>query len=313
MVTALVGVGMALAQTHLKRMLAFVTVAYLGMFLTGVGLLTSEGLAGAALFAVGDGFVKAAAFVAIGIVQHRLGHVDERDLHGRGRDLPLAGAALVVAALAIASLPPFGSFLGKSLLEHAASKAGYAWLTPMLIVVAAGCGAVVLRAAARVFLGLGEPAGPGGTGESEEPAEEEAGRDAGRTPASMALPLLAFLAAGLAVGLWPGLADSVSAAAARFTDHQGYVSAVLQGTPAPKPQPPPSGVPHWYDWAYGAVSTAGAVLAALALLRRRRQPALRARPLAGLRALHSGHPGDYVAFVVLGAASLAGLFALANA
>ena len=74
--------------------------------------------------------------------------------------------------------------------------------------------------------------------------------------------------------------------------------------------PPPGIGPHWYDWLYAGISCAGA--AGLAAGRLRRPDALRAarRPLAGLRALHSGHAGDYVAFAVAGAAVLGGLCAV---
>ena len=53
-VTALVGAVMALAQTQLKRMLAFVTMSHLGIYLIGAGLLTPLGLAGASLLVIGD-------------------------------------------------------------------------------------------------------------------------------------------------------------------------------------------------------------------------------------------------------------------
>jgi hypothetical protein len=52
--SAVVGAVMALAQTQLKRMLAFLTMSHLGIYLIGVGLLTQLGLAGAALLVIGD-------------------------------------------------------------------------------------------------------------------------------------------------------------------------------------------------------------------------------------------------------------------
>ena len=56
--TALVGAVMALAQLHLKRMLAFVTMSHLGIYLIGVGLLTPLGLTGASLLVIGDGVLQ---------------------------------------------------------------------------------------------------------------------------------------------------------------------------------------------------------------------------------------------------------------
>src|SRR3954452_23835387 len=66
LLTGLVGGVMALAQQHVKRMLAFVVVSQIGLFLIGIGLLSDDGLAGTAIFIVGDGFAKAALFICIG-------------------------------------------------------------------------------------------------------------------------------------------------------------------------------------------------------------------------------------------------------
>jgi multicomponent Na+:H+ antiporter subunit D len=305
--TALVGALMALAQTHLKRLLAFATISYLGLFLVGVGTLTADGLAGAALFVAGDGFLKGALFACVGILQHRLGHVDERALHGRGRDAPLVAGLFALAALGVASLPPFGSFLGKALLEHGASAAGYGWVVPVFVAVAILTGAAILRAGGRVFLGLGEVEPPPESGDEGEPPGET---EPGRTPAVMALPAVAFLSAALAVGVIPGMAGAAVRAADRFLDRGAYAGEVLFGGATSSSVPPPGIGPHWYDWLYAGISCAGAAgLAAVLLLR---PDALRAarRPLAGLRALHSGHAGDYVAFAVAGAAVLGGLCAV---
>jgi len=69
---------MCIAQDHLKRMLAFATIVYVGIFLIGLGTLNEDGVAGAALFVVSDGANKAALFGAVGILQHRKADVSER-------------------------------------------------------------------------------------------------------------------------------------------------------------------------------------------------------------------------------------------
>src|SRR4051794_6148047 len=64
--TAIVGGVMCVMQDHMKRLLAFATIAYVGVFLIGLGLLTSDGVAGAAVYIVADGLGKAALFGAAG-------------------------------------------------------------------------------------------------------------------------------------------------------------------------------------------------------------------------------------------------------
>ena len=104
--TAVVGAVMALAQIHLKRMLAFVTMSHLGIYLIGAGLLTPLGLAGASLLVIGDGLAKSALFLAVGVVQHQRGSVSEIKLRGRGRGLAVTGVTIVLGALVLAACPP---------------------------------------------------------------------------------------------------------------------------------------------------------------------------------------------------------------
>src|SRR5215212_7270380 len=85
--TGVLGAVMCAAQHHLKRMLAFATIAQIGLFLVGLGALTADGVAGAAVWIVGDGLVKAALFASVAILQYRYGAVEEADLHGRAREL----------------------------------------------------------------------------------------------------------------------------------------------------------------------------------------------------------------------------------
>ena len=310
--TAFVGAAMALAQHHLKRMLAFVTVAYIGLFLVGIGLLSAEGLAGTAAFVVGDGFVKAALFVCVGIVQHRWASVDEVDLHGRCRGLAATGAMFAAGGLAIAGLPPFGPFFGKALVEDAALKeAGFAWVPAAMMVASALAAGAVLRTYGRVFLGLGEPGTPDeSSDEGREEAEPEEDAPSDSTPAVMWVPALALLVAGLAWGLLPGLADAAAEAAARFVSGDLYTAAVLGGRTSA-----PSGLitghgPSVGSYLYGLGATFGAL--AIAAVGIRRAGAIEPfRPaFTRLRLIHSGHVGDYVAWATVGAAVIGGVFGI---
>ncbi|HWK27580.1 MAG TPA: proton-conducting transporter membrane subunit [Solirubrobacter sp.] len=301
LLTAVVGAVMCAVQHHLKRMLAFATIAQVGLFLTGLGLTTAGGVAGTALWVVGDGLVKAGLFACVAILRQRFGDVEAADLHGRGpRGV---GVVFVVGALAIASLPPSGPFLAKAVLEDAALAAGYPWLPAALLVVTGVVGGTLLRVAAQVFWGLGAP--PPHDPAGEEPRDETA-RESERGGAGL-LPVLAgaLMAAGVAWGLVPGLRTAAGRAAAVFTDRHGYAAAVLGGRAphvAPVELAPPGATAYLY--AAGSLALALAV-AAVGLWRGRHAPA----PVQALRRLHNGRPGDYVAWTVLGAAILAAVFA----
>ena len=101
--TAVVGAVMALAQIHLKRMLAFVTMSHMGIYLIGVGLLTPLGLAGASLLVIGDGLAKSALFLGVGVLQHQRASVSETKLRGAGRGLAVTGVTIVLGAAIIES------------------------------------------------------------------------------------------------------------------------------------------------------------------------------------------------------------------
>ncbi|MFL5826038.1 MAG: complex I subunit 5 family protein [Thermoleophilaceae bacterium] len=316
--TALLGAAMCLAQDHLKRMLAFATVSYMGLFLIGGGLLSADGIAAAAVYVAADGLVKAALFTCIGILQHRKGHVSESRLQGRALDLPFTGAAFFTGALALAALPPFGVFLGKSMLDDALIEHGYDWVIAVVVLTSMLTGAATLRAGARVFFGWGmKDEGDIGSAADEE-AESESGGPHDRTPAVMFLPIVALLAGSLAIGVWPGLAKTAEDAAARFVDHHGYIASVMRGAPAALPKGPPSHAPGWYDWMYAGISVAGALtLAALGLWRDRlgrgfaRAAASLENGFLHVRLLHSGRIGDYVTFLLAGVAVFGGVFGIA--
>jgi multicomponent Na+:H+ antiporter subunit D len=306
--TAVLGAVMCALQHHLKRMLAFATISQSGAFLIGIGLLTPAGLAATAVWVVADGLVKAGLFACVAVVQHRYGTVEVRRLHGRGRELWPIGVAFAAGALMIASLPLTGSFLGRSLLEDAALVLpGYGWLPALLAIVTGVVAGALLRAAARVFLGLGPraPRDPAGEEDEDEP-ERETGDPRGTSPLLWG-PAVVMPLAAVAWGWLPGLHGAVARAAAAFTDQQGYAAAVLGGAATAAP-PPTLHHPGATAYAYAALSLLVAVAFATVPIVTEETPRPR-RALNALRAVHNGRLGDYGAWTVLGSALLVGLFA----
>jgi multicomponent Na+:H+ antiporter subunit D len=183
--TAVVGAVMALAQTQLKRMLAFLTMSHLGIYLIGVGLLTELGLAGAALLVIGDALAKSALFLGVGVVQHQRSTVSETKLRGRGRGLAVTGVTVVLGALVLADLPPFVSSDGHALLVEAADQVGLGWLEIVIALTVVLSSGAVLRAAGRIWLGWGtaqSPSPDGGT--ADDSGDEAEGRPDTTEPAA---------------------------------------------------------------------------------------------------------------------------------
>src|SRR5579884_1353096 len=313
LLTALWGSVMSLQEDHLKRLLAFVTIAFVGVFLTGVGLLTADGVAGTAVYVMADGCGKALLFACAGIVQHRLGRLGQRALHGRGRHLRFTATLFIAGGLLIAALPPFGPFLGKSMIEDAAIKAGYGFVPPLIVLATALAEGAVLRAGARVFLGWGDVEEEREESFSDEDTARETLRPWTTTPAVMFVPTVLLLLGTVGIGVWFGFGDLAATAAHRFADGAGYRAAIFGG-------PPPLGVAHssapaWYDWLYGAASVVLAmIVAGLGLWGRRLRAWMvltgASAVMRPLKAVHTGKIGDYTAALALGVGVLGALFTI---
>ncbi|HZU59387.1 MAG TPA: proton-conducting transporter membrane subunit [Solirubrobacteraceae bacterium] len=313
LLTALWGGAMSLSEDHLKRMLAFLTISFVGIFLTGVGLLSDEGLAGTAVYVLADGFSKACLFACVGIVQHRLGQVGQRRLQGRGRQLRATAFLFLAAGVLGASLPPFGPFLGKSMIEDAAIKAGYGFVPPLIVLATALAEGAVLRAGARVFLGWGDVEEEREESFSDEDTARETLRPWTTTPAVMFVPTVLLLLGTVGIGVWFGFGDLAATAAHRFADGAGYRAAIFGG-------PPPLGVAHssapaWYDWLYGAASVVLAmIVAGLGLWGRRLRAWMvltgASAVMRPVKAVHTGKIGDYTAALALGVGVLGALFTI---
>jgi multicomponent Na+:H+ antiporter subunit D len=312
--TALVGAAMAYAQSGLKRMLAFVTISHIGVFLCGIGLLTARSLAATTVYVIADGLVKGALFCAVADLGTRLGHTEELRLHGQGRPAPVAGAVLGVGALGLAVLPPFGTFVAFGLLGDAA-PAGFGWLRIVLVLATATTGAAVLRAAGRIFLGLG-PSTDEALVRPPRDEEEDEADERGRIGALLSAPAVVLLVAGLGLAFAPGLPARAVQHAELLVDRPALARETLHDVPAALPRLRSVGV-SGAEYAYGAGSALLAVAIAWVGLYRRRLPdglrrvvvAAAGPPLRRLRLLHDGVVGEYVTWAIVGAAALGALFA----
>lgn len=308
--TAIVGALFCFHQHHLKRLLAFSTINHAGLFLIGIALLTPLGLTGAAVYVVGHGLVKAALFLCVGIVLHRLGSIDETSLHGRGKQLRATGVVFVLAALGLADLPPFALYLGASWIGHSGDSRSMPWLTAVIMVTSALVGAAVLRVAAGVFYGLGDPPSEDRR-MAEEASEETSETDqaTSRTPLSMIVPPAVLMTLAIAVGLLPHLGPLIQAAAIRFQDQATYNATVLATAPVAHPATiaSPEDTRVTVTDVLTGVGTAAASLAlALISLYRRHLPLLRrdfetgTGPVGPIRRFQSGVVNDYVTWMVVG-------------
>lgn len=132
-VTAFLGAIPALAQSDIKKVLAFSTISQLGYMVMGMGVNAPE----AALFhLVTHAFFKACLFLSAGAIIHAMHHIkhdlfiegvylnfDSQNMHLMGgfrKKMPVTFLCFLIGGLSLAGLPLFSGFLSKDLLLESA-------------------------------------------------------------------------------------------------------------------------------------------------------------------------------------------------
>jgi multicomponent Na+:H+ antiporter subunit D len=291
--TALTGGLMAWAQRHLKRLLAFSTISHLGIMLTAVAALGATGTTGLLLYLIGHGLVKGALFMIAGILLARRNSVDELALYRKGRDLWPVGAVMVVAGLLLGGLPAGSLYAASDLIHESAHS-----VTVMFVLCFASAltGAAVLRAACRIFGGFSGAPGV------EFPAPTEREREQADRPLWLMLLPPALM---LAIAVLPveRVAPFMGRAAAMLLEPHGNAAIAIASD-------------HVELGSFLALALTLAILAGSLMRERptrriaRRVARAEALPFNVLQVLHSGVVNDYVAWMTLGLALLAGLLGL---
>jgi NADH-quinone oxidoreductase subunit M len=192
-----------LAQTDLKRLVAYSSVGHMGFVLLGVATLTPVGVNGALVANIAHGLITGLLFFLVGALKDR--H-DTSDLLGLGRGLyarsPRLAAILALAAMASLGLPGLAGFWGEmlALLGAFDPAGGLPRATYLVCMVLGGVGAVLTAA---YFVKVLRMVAQGGA-ESVPLVRTWEGRPADATGQELAVwaPLVALT---VLVGLAPGV------------------------------------------------------------------------------------------------------------
>ena len=127
-VTMTLGNALSLAQTNIKRLLAYSSIAHAGYALIGVVSMSPLGATGVVFYLIAYMFTNLAAFGIVAAVG-RISGSDEIDAYDAlSRRSPTLALAMLVAFLSLAGMPPFGGFISKVILFAAAVEADLIWL-----------------------------------------------------------------------------------------------------------------------------------------------------------------------------------------
>ena len=126
-VSILAGSALAVAQSEIKRMLAYSSVAQFGMIAAAVLIATDTALTGAIIHLVGHGLMKGALFMGAGVLAAAYGVRTLREYAGLSAQAPYTAGAISVLGLALVGIPPSIGFLGKWYIALGAVEGGH-WL-----------------------------------------------------------------------------------------------------------------------------------------------------------------------------------------
>jgi NADH-quinone oxidoreductase subunit N len=125
----ILGTVVGVAQTNLKRMLAYSSIAHGGYLLVGLVAANDVGKAAILFYLLAYSVTNLAAFGAIALLGTRERGNDElHDYAGLWHAQPALAALITVCLLSLGGLPPTAGFIGKWYIFQAAVGAGYYWL-----------------------------------------------------------------------------------------------------------------------------------------------------------------------------------------
>ena len=195
LVTALSAGFMALAQTDIKKVLAYSTVGQLGFMFVALG----SGHPDAALFhLMTHAFFKALLFLGSGSVIHGTHHNQEMDkLGGLWKKMPITGTTFFVGSLALAGVAPLAGFWSKDEILHASQTWSGGWVLILLGFAAVMTAFYTARLFIRTFMG--------------KPMDQHVYENAQESGFLMTAPLvvLGILAAVSGFVIWHGVGTAI--------------------------------------------------------------------------------------------------------
>ena len=133
----LVGNLVALAQTNVRRLLAYSAVAHAGYTLLGIAAGGRDGFSATLFYTTVYAITLIGAFGVVGLVRRQTGGDDFSNFSGLWTRSPLLAGCMAIFMLSLAGIPPLAGFFGKFYLFSAALRAsgnhGLLWLVALAL------------------------------------------------------------------------------------------------------------------------------------------------------------------------------------
>ena len=127
----------AIAQTNIKRMLAYSTISHMGFMLLGILAGTPEGYAAAMFYAIAYAIMSAGAFAVVILVSTGEREADQLDdFKGLAKRNPWHAFLMMIILFSLAGIPVFLGFFAKWQVIAAVIAAGFTWLAVLAVMTA---------------------------------------------------------------------------------------------------------------------------------------------------------------------------------
>jgi NADH-quinone oxidoreductase subunit M len=131
-VAILYGAYVTLAQTDVKRLIAYSSVSHMGFVTLGIFTLNRNGMEGAILQMFNHGIISAALFMCVGMIYERTHSREIKDYGGVSTAAPAYSTLLALFCLAAAGTPGLNAFIGEFLILGGAFET-QPWLGAMAV------------------------------------------------------------------------------------------------------------------------------------------------------------------------------------
>lgn len=177
----------AIAQTNIKRMLGYSSIAHAGYIMVGLAAIGTLGKGGVLFFLAGYALANLGAFIAIIAISNKIGSDEITDYSGMARRSPVIALILAFCLISLIGIPPTVGFMAKFYIFNAAIQENLLWLVIIAALNSVVSAYYYLRVVKLMYIG--------------EPASEEA------IPSSIPLRItLAITSLGvLVLGVYPWL------------------------------------------------------------------------------------------------------------
>jgi len=123
---AVIYIGLvALAQSDMKKLIAYSSISHMGFVTLGLFLFNAEGAQGALIQMISHGFISAAMFLCVGVLYDRMHSRQIADYGGVANTMPVFAAFFVFFAMANSGLPATSGFVGEFMVIMGAMKVSF--------------------------------------------------------------------------------------------------------------------------------------------------------------------------------------------